>query len=108
MGSSTPVPAGKIEQQLLVVYSNVLKHERVNVDASFFDMGGSSLLLVKLASTLKEQMDLDVSITDLFKYPSISSLAKHLNDSKNKDKGTNKSRLRAAMQRERIKNMASA
>lgn len=108
MGSSTPVPAGKIEQQLLVVYSNVLKHERVNVDASFFDMGGSSLLLVKLASTLKEQMDLDVSITDLFKYPSISSLAKHLNDSKKKDKGTNKSRLRAAMQRERIKNMASA
>lgn len=107
IGSST-VPTGKIEQQLSAVYRSVLKHEQISADLSFFDMGGSSLLLVKLASALKEQMNLDISITDLFKYPSISALAKHLNDSKQKDKGTNKSRLRAAMQRERIKNMASA
>jgi FkbH-like protein len=108
LGNSTPLPTGKVEQQLSAVYRSVLKHDRVSVDASFFDMGGSSLLLVKLASALKQQMDLDISITDLFKYPSISSLAKHLNESKQKSKGTNKSRLRASMQRERIKNMASA
>jgi FkbH-like protein len=108
MGSTPAVPSGKIEQQLSAVYRNVLKQEHINVDASFFDMGGSSLLLVKLASALKEQMNLDVSITDLFKYPSITSLAKYLNDKKQTNKGVNKSRLRASIQRERIKNMISA
>jgi predicted RecB family endonuclease len=56
----------------------VLGLERVGVRHNFFDLGGHSLLLVRLHARLQEALGRELSLVDLFNYPSIRALAEHL------------------------------
>jgi hypothetical protein len=42
---------------------------------NFFDMGGHSLLAVQVHGRLRRELGLSVSITDLFRFPTVRSLA---------------------------------
>ena len=48
----------------------------VSVDDNFFDLGGHSLLLVQVQSKLQNKFERDLSIIELFKYPTINALVK--------------------------------
>jgi hypothetical protein len=54
----------------------------VSIDENFFDLGGHSLLLLQmhaaLQETLRARLDKDLQIVTLLAYPSIRSLAAHL------------------------------
>src|SRR6185369_3765306 len=50
---------------------------KVGLDDNFFDLGGHSLLLVQVHARLREELGLELSAIDLFKYPTIGSLAQH-------------------------------
>src|SRR5215213_128574 len=71
------MPKTAIEQTLAAIWRSVLQIDRVGVHDTFFDLGGHSLLLIQVHPRLKEVVK-DVSVIDLFKYPTISSLAQFL------------------------------
>ena len=71
-------PETEIEQLLARVWEEVLRVERVGIFDNFFDLGGHSLLLVQVQSKLQDALDREISLMELFQYPSIESLAKHL------------------------------
>ncbi|CBN55480.1 CrpC (fragment) [Kamptonema sp. PCC 6506] len=71
-------PQTDIEQAIATVWQQVLNLEKVGIDDNFFDLGGHSLLMAQAHSKLREVVDRDVSILEMFKYPTISSLAKYL------------------------------
>lgn len=48
---------------------------RVPRSVSLFELGGSSLTLIRLHSSIRREVSADVPITDLFKYPTVSTLA---------------------------------
>jgi amino acid adenylation domain-containing protein len=50
----------------------------VRVDANFFDLGGSSLLAVRALARLRQELGLDVSLVDLYAYPTVRGLARAL------------------------------
>jgi hypothetical protein len=50
----------------------------VPTDANFFDLGGHSLLLAELQVRLQEELAVDVSIVEMFQYPTVAGLAAHL------------------------------
>jgi hypothetical protein len=50
----------------------------VGVDDNFFDAGGDSLQLLEAHAELQKVITPDLSITVLFEYSTISSLAQHL------------------------------
>jgi hypothetical protein len=52
----------------------------VSIDDNFFDLGGHSLLLVQLHPHVQKLAARDVSVVELFRYPSIRSLARFLGD----------------------------
>jgi hypothetical protein len=56
----------------------VLKLDAVGTHDNFFDLGGHSLLIIRLRNRLQEVINGDVPIVDLFKYPTINSFAEHL------------------------------
>jgi polyketide synthase PksJ len=60
------------------IWASTLGHERFSITDNFFDVGGNSILLIKLNTLLKETLDIDLPLTELFKYPSISSLINYL------------------------------
>jgi Phosphopantetheine attachment site len=50
----------------------------VGVHDNFFDLGGHSLSMVRVHGRLCEALKADLSVTDLFRYPTVSSLATFL------------------------------
>ena len=64
------------------VWKEILDHESFTTQDNFFEVGGHSLLLVSMKELIAEKLNTDVSIVDLFHYPSIRSLSAFLRKDK--------------------------
>ncbi|SDG01030.1 surfactin family lipopeptide synthetase A [Fontibacillus panacisegetis] len=73
-------PAGEIEEKLAAIWQEVLGVERVGVNDNFFDVGGNSLLLLRVQHELEHLASGAVKITDLFAYPTVAKLAAFINE----------------------------
>jgi len=71
-------PETELERAITIIWEQVLGTEKVGAHDNFFDLGGYSLLLVRVQNSLRDLLNQEVSITDLFKYPTIHSLATFL------------------------------
>jgi amino acid adenylation domain-containing protein len=72
--------AGETERQIAAIWRRVLGVDNVGVRDNFFDVGGNSLLLLRLHDELKRALGLDLAITDLMRFPTIRALAELLAD----------------------------
>jgi amino acid adenylation domain-containing protein len=68
-------PQGAIEEVLAAIWRQVLQVERVGRHDDFFELGGQSLLGMKLAARVAEQFDLGMSVAAVFKYPTVREMA---------------------------------
>ena len=69
--------AGVVERQIRDVWRAVLTLDEVGLDDNFFDLGGRSLLLVRVQARLAAR-GIEASMLDLFRWPTIRMLAAHL------------------------------
>ncbi|KAF3884397.1 non-ribosomal peptide synthetase [Tolypothrix campylonemoides VB511288_2] len=80
-------PRNEVERILSHVWQEVLNLERVGVNDNFFELGGHSLLVVQVHSKLNQKLlgniNKEISVVDLFKYPTISTLAQYLRQEQN-------------------------
>ena len=104
------LPKTPTEESIAKVWKRVLGLEKVNTKAKFFEVGGTSLLMVRIAIELKKYHDLDVTIMDMFQYPTVSNLAAHLDKHELPPKVESNAVEIAARQREALasKNLAAA
>jgi len=70
------------EMQLTAIWKEILDHEAFTSMDNFFEVGGHSLLLVKMKDLIAEKLNFEVSIVDLFRYPTIRSLATFMSNDK--------------------------
>jgi len=77
-------PETEVDQTIADIWQKVLQLENVGIHDNFFEIGGHSLLLVQVHSKLLEVLQTDLSILDLFKYPTINSLGNYFNQVKKK------------------------
>ena len=68
-------PRNLLEQEMATIWQEVLQQEKVSVMANFFELGGHSLLAIQLVSNIKNTLELNITILDLFKHPTIADLA---------------------------------
>ncbi|MBA2681037.1 MAG: amino acid adenylation domain-containing protein [Ktedonobacteraceae bacterium] len=71
-------PRTPLEEQVAVIWQEVLHLERVGVRANFFSLGGHSLLAAQLVSRLQKVFQVRVALRTLFEAPSIAALAQYL------------------------------
>ncbi|MEG3959207.1 amino acid adenylation domain-containing protein [Microcoleus sp. herbarium2] len=71
-------PRTEIEQMIATVWQEVLRVEKVGIHDNFFDLGGHSLLVVQVHRKLQEILERSFLLTEMFKYPTISSLVEYL------------------------------
>lgn len=78
--SQTPyiAPQDDIERLIAGLWKEALQVERVGVHDNFFDLGGHSILVVQVHSKLQDALKRELSLIDLFRYPTISDLARYL------------------------------
>lgn len=79
-------PQSEIERAIAEIWQNTLQVERVSLTDNFFDLGGQSLLMIRVHSLLKEKLKLDISLVDMFRYPTVVSLAEYCDRSNSKPK----------------------
>ncbi|TVP74820.1 MAG: LLM class flavin-dependent oxidoreductase, partial [Gemmatimonadales bacterium] len=93
--------ATELERTISRIWKEVLQVDRVRPDDNFFDLGGHSLLTVRVHARLSGEVDVPVSITDLFRHPTVRALADHLSDddSGEGDQGLSDAARRAAARR---------
>jgi amino acid adenylation domain-containing protein len=103
LAESYLAPATELENWIAEIWQDVLLVERVGIHDNFFELGGHSLLLVQMHGRLNETLRQEVSIIELFKYPTIASLAAHLGQDQDKNFVDTSNRRRAAERREALK-----
>jgi acyl carrier protein len=77
-GNDYLAPSNEKEEKLVEIWSDVLKIEKeeISVTANFFVIGGHSLKAFILASRIHALYDIDITIKEIFSYPTIKDIAR--------------------------------
>ncbi|HEV3051032.1 MAG TPA: non-ribosomal peptide synthetase, partial [Longimicrobium sp.] len=92
-------PRTETERLVAGIWAAVLGAERIGVHENFFDLGGHSLLMAQVHDRLQERLGREVPMIDLFQYPTISVLARHLDGGGEAAPRPDLARERAELQR---------
>ena len=98
--SDTAEPQGELEIKIANAFRAVLGVDRVGLNDNFFLIGGHSLLAVQAHRSLKADVAPELTITDLYRFPTVSGLAHHLSNRDQADQQLSKVANRAAARRQ--------
>ncbi|SEH02583.1 amino acid adenylation domain-containing protein [Nonomuraea solani] len=93
-------PATATERLVAGIWREVLGLPRVSADANFFEIGGHSLATAQVQARLAASLGREVPIVDLFRFPTVRTLAAHL-DGERRTAGTERAARRVAARRAR-------
>jgi amino acid adenylation domain-containing protein len=71
-------PRNELETMLAGCWAELLHVERAGVHENFFDLGGHSMMLVRMQSRLEQLLGRPIPILALFQHPTIVALATYL------------------------------
>ena len=71
-------PQTLLEDLLVEIWAKVLGKEQVGVHDNFFELGGHSLLATQLTSRIRDTLQIDLSVRNLFEAPTVAQLAKYI------------------------------
>jgi amino acid adenylation domain-containing protein len=71
-------PRTPIEEILVNIWTEVLRVEAIGIHENFFELGGHSLKATRVTSRIRQAFGIELAIACLFEYPTIGSLAEHL------------------------------
>jgi NAD(P)-dependent dehydrogenase (short-subunit alcohol dehydrogenase family)/acyl carrier protein len=75
IGTAFVAPRDIIEQRVAAIWQELLGLEQVGVHDSFFDLGGHSLLGLRLTARLRDTFQAECSLQQLFEAPTVAELA---------------------------------
>ncbi|WP_163869379.1 type I polyketide synthase [Myxococcus eversor] len=78
LGTEYVAPTDDVELALAKVWQEQLGLAQLGIHDNFFDLGGNSLLWLKIVGRLKRELGRDVPLTSVFEAPTVAALAKRL------------------------------
>ncbi|HEU4322646.1 MAG TPA: SDR family NAD(P)-dependent oxidoreductase, partial [Roseiflexaceae bacterium] len=72
------LPRSGLERTIAAIWREVLQREQIGLHDSFFDLGGHSMLLAQVHQRLRAALPVELSIVELFQYPTVAALARYL------------------------------
>jgi acyl carrier protein len=77
------------------IWQEVLQVEQVGIHDNFFDLGGHSLAMVQVHNKLQAIYSIDLSLVDMFRYPTVSALATYVSQGESEPSALQQSNTRA-------------
>jgi acyl carrier protein len=74
------VPRGEVAETIAAIWRELLKVEKVGAHDNFFDLGGHSLLLIRMHRLIEERLESGLSVLDMFQFPTVASLARKIEE----------------------------
>jgi aryl carrier-like protein len=68
-------PHGPVEKAIATLWSDLLGVDQIGRQAHFFELGGHSALAVQLVYRLRQQMEVDIAMRELFQAPVLHMFA---------------------------------
>jgi amino acid adenylation domain-containing protein len=100
---SRALPRTEVERSIAAIWQELLEIQGPGLDDNFFELGGHSLLLLRMQARIQAEIG-NVSVVDLFRYPTIRAMAAHLADARGERRDWfAAAQQRAERQRERVK-----
>ena len=78
-------PRTDLERALAEIWAQVLRVDRVGVHDNFFDLGGHSLLALKVLSKINQTFRSALTVTDVYRSPTIRELAEGVSRGNSED-----------------------
>jgi acyl-coenzyme A synthetase/AMP-(fatty) acid ligase len=100
-------PTSDIERTIASLWEELLGRTKIGTEDNFFDVGGHSLLVVRMHRRLREIVPQPVTLTDLYRFPTIRSLTDFLtrSDRDGASSGAERAERRREMRRRRASNV---
>jgi len=70
------------EHNILEIWQQLFKVEDITPESNFFDLGGHSLLLARLQIAMKKKFDVQLAAAEVFRHPTVATLAVWLEKAK--------------------------
>ena len=102
LDSDSSAQSAGLEGIVSKIWKRILNLESLGHNDNFFDLGGDSLKLIEAHAEIQKLVGREVSITDLFEYTTVQSLARHLGDAGTPAPAFTSADERAARQKEAI------
>ncbi|MCS6857305.1 MAG: SDR family NAD(P)-dependent oxidoreductase, partial [Sandaracinaceae bacterium] len=84
-------PRDEIERTLVHLFEELLGVDQVGIDDSFFDLGGHSLIAVRLFAAIKKSYRVEFPISILFEAPTVARIAERIRERMGSAQGTGES-----------------
>ncbi len=95
-------PIGERQKRLSDLVCEVLNLPRISVHDNFFELGATSVKLVQLHGRLGEISPRKLQVVDVFKYPTVATLAQRLGDESDEGENLERGRSRAELRKRRF------
>jgi amino acid adenylation domain-containing protein len=79
-GAKVAAPVNSTEEILTAIWTDILRLELVGVEDNFFDLGGNSLLGLRVIDRIQSQFGFKVSVVKLYQYVNIRSMSRYLSE----------------------------
>ncbi|GAA3917084.1 amino acid adenylation domain-containing protein [Chitinophaga oryziterrae] len=76
-------PRNALEEAIAAIWARLLDLEKVGVNNNYFDLGGHSLLAVRILSSIRNELAKEVTIRDIFEFPTVAKLAERIEETNN-------------------------
>ena len=100
LATTYEAPRSEMERSIATIWQEVLHLEKVGVNDNFFDLGGHSLLMVQVHNKLRESVNWNLSIIEMFQNPTIKTLVQYVSQKQKKQPSFGKMRDRVNRQLE--------
>ncbi len=100
-------PRNSTEQTIVAIWQTLLNQDHISIFDNFFEIGGHSLLAIKVAGALQDELHTEVSMRMLFEHPTIADLAQVISESHTEalpaiSMTTDKKNILAALSQQRL------
>ncbi|CAM1366289.1 putative Phenylalanine racemase (ATP-hydrolyzing) [Tenacibaculum xiamenense] len=72
-------PRNALEEQLVAIWQELLKVEKIGIHDNFFELGGHSLLATRLVAMIRKELSIEIFIQEIFEFSTIEEMASYIN-----------------------------
>ncbi len=72
-------PRNELESAIAEAWKDALGVEQIELDTNFLDLGAHSLMVAEVHMQLQQSLGREISLVDMFQFPTVRALANHLN-----------------------------